>query len=318
MSELLLIEQRRGVDDASAWIREGRRVRRGLDDDRRLQRLRSGLVGHPRVRSAAAGVQDRDVDRILGALHDPDYLDALWRVRSDQPVVLPALAPPGLAPDIPVRAGLVAAAREAVRTAIGAARRTLAGVRFTYALCRPPGHHAGPRWMAGYCYLNTAAAAARTLGEGGAGAVGILDLDLHYPNGTAAIAAAMPQVSIHSLHAWPVANVAGRTALPHTERERVVQFARAPDAAAYLSAVRDSLQTLAGSAALVLSLGYDTVAGDPHGGWAFAPAMFARLGRLLAASGLQVCIVQEGGYSLRELARCSHALASGLLAGDAA
>lgn len=308
-----MIDQRRGEDSHAPWILEGGRVVPGCDDDRRLAELRRGLECHAGVRTASADVGDEDVEGVLRTLHDPDYLDALARVRGDQPVVLPELAPPGLKPDIPVRAGLVAAAREAVRTAIEAARRTLAGVRFTYALCRPPGHHAGPRWMAGYCYLNTAAAAARTLGDGGLGEVGILDLDLHYPNGTAAIAAAMPQVSIHSLHAWPVPNVAGRTALPHTDRERVVQFARAPDAATYLAAVRDSLQALAGSAALVLSLGYDTVAGDPHGEWTFAPAIFARVGRLLAASGLPVCIVQEGGYALETLAPCSHALASGLL-----
>ena len=34
-------------------------------------------------------------------------------------------------------------------------------------VCRPPGHHAGPDWFAGYCYLNTAAAAAQTLRDGG-------------------------------------------------------------------------------------------------------------------------------------------------------
>ncbi|HTZ63564.1 MAG TPA: hypothetical protein VMB51_05625 [Solirubrobacteraceae bacterium] len=314
MNELLVIEQRRGDRDGARWIRDGGRIVRGHDDNRRLTELRRGLGRHPHVRTAPTAVCDEHLEGVLRTLHDPQYLDALARVRGDRPVLLPELAPPGLAPDIPVCAGLVAAAREAVRTAIAAARRTLAGARLTYALCRPPGHHAGPRWMGGYCYLNNAGAAARALEDGGCGTVGILDLDLHYPNGTAAIAATMPQVSIHSLHAWPVPNVAGQTALPQTGRERVVQFVRAPDGATYLAAVGDALRALAGCAALVLSLGYDTVAGDPHGGWAFAPAMFARIGRLLAASGLPVCIVQEGGYALPTLAPCSYALASGLLA----
>ena len=68
---------------------------------------------------------------------------------SDEPVVMPELAPPGLPPDIPVARGLVAAAHEAVRTAITAAARLVEGARFSYALCRPPGHHAGPDWFAG-------------------------------------------------------------------------------------------------------------------------------------------------------------------------
>ncbi|HEY3492397.1 MAG TPA: hypothetical protein VGK43_05560, partial [Solirubrobacterales bacterium] len=68
--------------------------------------------------------------------------------------------------------------------------------------------------------------------------------------------------------------------------------------------------------ALVVSLGYDTVAGDPHGGWSFRPEIFAEIGRLLARSGLPVCVIQEGGYALDELADCSHAFATGLLGGD--
>jgi len=64
---------------------------------------------------------------------------------------------------------------------------------------------------------------------------------------------------------------------------------------------------------LVLSLGYDTVAGDPHGGWSFSPQIFACIGRLLAASQLPVCVIQEGGYALDSLAACSYAFASGLL-----
>jgi acetoin utilization deacetylase AcuC-like enzyme len=63
----------------------------------------------------------------------------------------------------------------------------------------------------------------------------------------------------------------------------------------------------------VVSLGYDTVAGDPHGSWDFGPEIFTEIGALLARSGLQVCVVQEGGYSLPALAACSHAFATGLL-----
>jgi acetoin utilization deacetylase AcuC-like enzyme len=69
---------------------------------------------------------------------------------------------------------------------------------------------------------------------------------------------------------------------------------------------------------LVLSLGYDTVAGDPHGSWSFEPDIFSEIGRLLAASGLPICVIQEGGYALETLADCSHAFATGLLEEHAA
>jgi len=313
-AELLMIEQRGGHRDGAPWILEGGRKLPGMDDRRRMAEVRNGLVCHARVRAADADAATEEVERTLAELHEREYLETLKEVRSEEPVVMPELAAPGLPPDIPVSAGLVAAAHEGVRTAISAAGHLVEGARFAYALCRPPGHHAGPDWFAGYCYLNSAAAAALTLREGGLGPVGILDLDLHYPNGTAAIVAKMDDASLHSLHAWPVTNVAAGTVTPSSERERVVEFTGSPDPAVYLGAVARSIESLAaGSEALVVSLGYDTVKGDPHGDWGFSPTIFAQIGRLLAASGLPVCVVQEGGYALQALAACSYAFAAGLL-----
>ncbi len=273
-----------------------------------------GCCATPGVRAADADADSEDVEQTLSVLHEPDYLEALAEV-SEEPVVMPELTPPGLPPDIPVCAGLVEAAREGVRTAMTAAERLAAGARFTYALCRPPGHHAGPAWFAGYCYLNTAAAAVQTLRKAGVRPVGILDIDLHYPNGTAAIVEPMGDASLHSLHASPVTNVAAGTVEPSSEREHVVEFAGSPEADDLPRRGR-RLGRGAGtesSAALVVSLGYDIVAGDPHGSWGFEPEIFAEIGALLAASGLPVCVIQEGGYALDSLADCSEAFATGLL-----
>lgn len=313
-SELLLVEQHAGGgDDGAHWILEGGRILPGVDDGRRIDELRRGLLEHSCVRMVEADAGDEGIERVLSALHEPDYLEALAEV-SAEPVVIPELTPPGLPPDIPVSAGLVEAAREGVRTAMTAAQRLAEGERFTYALCRPPGHHAGPAWFAGYCYLNTAAAAVQVLRDAGMRPVGILDLDLHYPNGTAAIVAAMADTRLHSLHASPVTNVAAGTVEPSSERERAVEFAGSPDAEVYLTAVAHSIGALAeDSAALVVSLGYDIVAGDPHGSWSFEPWIFTEIGRLLAAAGLPVCVIQEGGYALDQLAACSEAFAMGLL-----
>ncbi|HEX6752596.1 MAG TPA: hypothetical protein VF093_03295 [Solirubrobacterales bacterium] len=317
MVELLMVEQRSGDDDLDSahWILEGGRILPGVDDNRRMAELRSGLLRHAGVRTVEADADGDDVEQTLSVLHDPEYLEALGEV-SEEPVVMPELTPPGLPPDIPVSSGLVSAAREGVRTAITAAELLAEGSRFTYALCRPPGHHAGPAWFAGYCYLNTAAAAVQALRERGVSPVGILDIDLHYPNGTAAIVETMTDASLHSLHASPVTNVAELTVTPSSEREHVVEFEGSPDAAEYLEALAASIEALAGSSqAIVVSLGYDIVAGDPHGSWAFSPEIFTEIGGLLAASGLPVCVIQEGGYALDTLAACSHAFATGLLGG---
>jgi acetoin utilization deacetylase AcuC-like enzyme len=314
-AELLLVEQRAGGrgGDAAHWILEGGRILPGVDDNRRMAELRRGLLRHAGVRADVADADSEEIEQTLSVLHEAEYLEALGEA-PEEPVVMPELTPPGLPPDIPVTAGLVEAAREAVRAAVSAAERLAAGARFTYALCRPPGHHAGPAWFAGYCYLNTAAAAVQTLREAGVGPVGILDVDLHYPNGTAAIVESMEDASLHSLHASPVTNVAEGTVAPRSGREVVVEFAGSPDAASYLEALAGSVDSLArDSAALVVSLGYDIVAGDPHGSWSFAPEIFGEIGAMLADSGLPVCVIQEGGYALDSLAICSEAFVTGLL-----
>jgi acetoin utilization deacetylase AcuC-like enzyme len=317
-SELVMVEQRQGSDDAAFWVREGDRRIEGRDSNLRLVELRAGLVRHSRVRPVAADAPDEEVERTLAALHEAEYLRALAEVSSEEPVVMPDFAPPGLEPDIPVNASLIAAAREGIRTSITAAEQLLGGSRFTYAVCRPPGHHAGPAFHAGYCYLNNAAAAVRRLSDGGIQPIGIVDLDLHYPNGTSALIERMgPVAALHSLHAAPVTNLPPGTPLPRLAGERAVAFLESPDEETYLREVAHSIHDLSEIArALVVSLGYDTVAGDPHGGWGFRPEIFAEIGRLLAQSGLPVCVIQEGGYALEELADCSHAFATGLLGGD--
>jgi acetoin utilization deacetylase AcuC-like enzyme len=318
VAELVMVEQRavEGTDTSSVWIREGDERLPGQDSDARLAAIRTGLRRHFGVRSVGAAASDEELERALAALHDPGHLATLAAAGAE-PAVRPELAPPGLEPDIPVNAALVAAAREAARTALTAAQRLLDGDQYAYAVCRPPGHHAGPGFIGGYCYLNNAAAAVAALRDGGLAPVGVLDLDLHYPNGTSELLERMGEdATLHSLHAAPVTNVAAGTELPRAPRERAHAFAAAPDQAAYLAEVEASLEALADAAALVVSLGYDTVAGDPHGSWGFGPEAFAGIGRLLAATGLPICIVQEGGYRVDALAPCAHAFAAGLLGED--
>jgi acetoin utilization deacetylase AcuC-like enzyme len=313
MTPLTLIEQRDGVTGSVAWVVEHGHPVLAREDSRRLCELRRGLLRHPRVRVEAATTSDETVECTLQKLHDQNYLDALRQIKGGESVVLPEFAAPGLAPDVPVSAGVVEVAREGARTAIAAAELVAAGGGNSYAVCRPPGHHAGPAWCGGYCYFNNAAAAAMALLDAGAGAVGILDLDVHYPNGTAAIVRPIAGVYLHSLHTLNDANAPARSA--PTERERAIGFRQAPDAYSYLASISSSLRSLSRRTdVIVLSLGYDILRNDPHGCWGFSPAIFAQIGRVLAASRLSICIVQEGGYSLGRLAACSYAFASGLLA----
>jgi acetoin utilization deacetylase AcuC-like enzyme len=315
--ELLMVEQLAGEQsgDRAPFIldRHGRRME-GREEERRTAELREGLTRHEDVHPATADASGEDVERVLAALHEPHYLEALRQVDWQEPTMMPEWAPPGLPADSPVWAGVVEAAFEGVRTAISAAQRIVAGAQFTYALCRPPGHHAGPAWLGGYCYLNTAAAAAYTLCEGGFEHVAILDVDFHFPTGTSAIVAPFENISLGSLHASTLAEVPWRLVQPG-EREVFVEFANPPQPDPYLDAMNEVIDQLTSESAraLVLSLGYDIVASDPHGSWDFSQVIFMEIGEELAARGLPVCVVQEGGYALDALANCSHAFAAGLL-----
>jgi acetoin utilization deacetylase AcuC-like enzyme len=315
---MVMVRQRRagapGTADAP-WIVDGGERVAGQDAACRLDAIEAGLRRHWAVRGVGSGASDVDVERTLYAIHDLHYLAVLHDLA--ELTVLPRFVAPGMRPDIPAGPALIEAADEAIRTTITAARHVANGARFSYALCRPPGHHAGPAFCGGYCYLNSAAAATVTLREAGLGPVGILDLDLHYPNGTSAIVADMGDVLLHSLHAWPVTNAPTDPVMPRTGRERLVEFRGTPDPEAYLDAVDESLDQIATRCrSLVLSLGYDTIAGDPHGAWDFEPGIFAAIGSLLAESGLPVCVVQEGGYAVDRLAECSNAFSAGLLGAE--
>ncbi len=165
--------------------------------------------------------------------------------------------------------------------------RLAGGARYTYAVCRPPGHHAGPDFLGGYCYLNNAAAAVRTLRRGGA-------------SGRSA-----SSTSTSTTRTGPRRWSSGwrrRRCTRCTPRRSPTSppapccrrppangsspSARRPTPDAYLAEVAASIDELAAdAAALVVSLGYDTVAGDPHGCWDFEPQIFAEIGRLLAALG---------------------------------
>ena len=70
------------------------------------------------------------------------------------------------------------------QTALAATDAVLGGERAAFALCRPPGHHAGADYCGGYCHLNIAAIAAQAGRDAGVERVAVLDIDYHHGNGT--------------------------------------------------------------------------------------------------------------------------------------
>jgi len=205
-------------------------------------------------------------------------------------------------------AGLASAA-----CALSGARALLEGQRAAYALCRPPGHHAGPDYCGGYCFLNNAAIAAERMVRDGACKVAVLDVDCHHGNGTQHIFYERDDVLYVSLHGDP------ETTFPYywgradevgegPGRGFNVNLPLPPrcEDRCYLAALATALDVILkfGPTFLVVSLGTDPLRTDHVGRLALSPAAFRRMGEYAAELGLPTLVVQEGGYDLARMGGC--------------
>ena len=212
-------------------------------------------------------------------------------------------------PDTPIVAGTWQAAYWSAQCALTGAGRVIRGSPGVYALCRPPGHHAAGDLYGGFCYLNNAAIAARWLSTHGR-RVAILDIDYHHGNGTQEIFWADGQVFYGSLHVDPQldypyywGSASERGAGPGRGSIDNHPLPLGTDDATYLRALEDVLATMRAFQpdVLVVSAGFDIVAGDPIGKFAITLDGLHATGRHIAALGYPTLIVQEGGYRIKAL-----------------
>ncbi len=308
-------------------------------------------AGHPVVAAAP------QPDGALEAVHDRALLDFLagawreWEVSGliqdpGQDRVVPYFFPhPGLLgtlmPALPaatwartghfafdtmtlIGPGTWTAARAAAYCAETAAQLVAGGEPMAYALCRPPGHHATHAGFGGSCYLNNAAVAAETLRGQGFARVGVIDLDAHHGNGTAAIFYERSDVLYGSVHVDPAAgwfphivgfaDETGRGAGEGATRNLPLAEGTADEG--WLDAVRELVAwAVAGECtSLVVSLGVDAANDDPESPLLVTRDGYREAGVLVGASGLPTVTVQEGGYHLATLG----GLVAEYLSGDAA
>jgi acetoin utilization deacetylase AcuC-like enzyme len=212
------------------------------------------------------------------------------------------------------------AALASARCAATGARVLRSGESTVYALCRPPGHHAGPDFFGGYCYLNNAAIAAQVLRENGE-RVAILDTDYHHGNGTQAFFYAEPEVWYGSLHIDPetdypffagYADEVGVGDGKGTNWNVPLPLGTGQDQ--YLSALDTLLTRLIAFDPqwLVVSAGFDTYIADPIGTFQLTTAGFNKVGRCIQTLDVPTLVVQEGGYCIRDLGRIVAAFLKGL------
>ncbi|HEU4334868.1 MAG TPA: histone deacetylase family protein, partial [Candidatus Eisenbacteria bacterium] len=240
---------------------------------------------------------------------------AVWPVRTLRSDVEPAdfIARLGLYSmdnETPLVAGTWAAAKAGADAAVSAAELLVAGARAVFCATRPPGHHAGPDFMGGYCFLNNAAIAAEALRSRGTDRVAILDVDYHHGNGTQSIFYSRSDVLFVSVHGDPrteypffLGYADERGEGPGEGFNLNLPLPAGASAGAWFGALDAACERIAEhrAGALVVSLGLDTAAGDPISHFTLRAEEFRRAGARLARLDLPAIFVLEGGYAARDL-----------------
>ncbi len=174
----------------------------------------------------------------------------------------------------------------------------------SFALCRPPGHHAGKDYAGGYCFINNASVAANWLSS--KGKIALLDIDYHAGNGTQDIFYERNDVLTISIHGDPdyeyphyigYADETGAGA--GLGYHRNFPLPAGTDDAKYLSVLDEALGMIRNFAPnyLVLSTGMDTFENDPLGKFKVTRGGFTEIGKRIAALQLPTVVVMEGGYA---------------------
>jgi acetoin utilization deacetylase AcuC-like enzyme len=247
-------------------------------------------------RASAEPAKRADLERV----HSPAYLDSLFEeIEDTRWIDFDTFVTPSTAEAARLAAGLT----------IEAARRG------SFALVRPPGHHASRDHAMGFCLINNIAVATRyAQAELGIGRIAILDWDIHHGNGTESIFWDDPTVLYVSLHAWPYYPGTGGPR-PKTRSSEDVPGGESPTTLniplpggtgdrSYLQAFEQlaypAVEEFAPDMVLV-SIGFDAHRDDPLSPTVLTDRAFYQLASRTASLSPRVAAVLEGGYNLSTL-----------------
>lgn len=205
---------------------------------------------------------------------------------------------------------------------LDAVDRAVSGINLrSFAAVRPPGHHALRDRAMGFCLFGNVALAAHYAREKhNLQRVLIVDWDVHHGNGTQALVEHEPDIHFVSMHQWPWYPGTGAAADrgPHQSAWNFpMPAARKPDD--YVETLERGIDLASEGFVpdiILVSAGFDSMFGDPLGGFTLELEHFDRLTRSLVARAESWCggrlvSALEGGYDPERLgAACAAHLAA--------
>jgi acetoin utilization deacetylase AcuC-like enzyme len=291
------------VSTTVVWHPACRKHYGGAGHPERPQRIEAVLeaLRQPEMVSVVQWVEAAPAARLaLERVHPGPYLDGLEAMAAQGGGALDADTFLG-----PSSWESVLASAGVALTAVERALATPQGTAFGGT--RPPGHHAFATQAMGFCFLNNVVLAARHAQSLGCARVLIVDWDVHHGNGTQALVETDPTIRFVSMHQYPwypgtgaadergvgnVFNVPRPGGLPRATYVRDL-----------LAAVDDAMTGWSPDLLLV-SAGFDSLAGDPLGEFTLEPEDVAQWTVALRErmGARPVVGVLEGGYRLDLLA----------------
>ena len=181
----------------------------------------------------------------------------------------------------------------------------------SFSAVRPPGHHALRGSGMGFCLFGNVAIAAHYARQvKKLDRVLIVDWDVHHGNGTQALVEHDPNIRFVSMHQWPWYPGTGAhdDRGPHGNVWNVPMPAAQPREAyvgALLSAVDKASEGFTPDL-VIISAGFDSLAGDPLGGFTLELDDVTRMTKELVSRAEQWCggrlvSALEGGYAPQRL-----------------
>jgi acetoin utilization deacetylase AcuC-like enzyme len=244
----------------------------------------------------------------LELAHDPDYIRAVRQVAEQGGGRLDA--------DTVAGRGSWEAATAGAGCVLLGVDLSITGVHpRSFSAVRPPGHHAVYDRAMGFCLFgNVAIAAHYARQKYGLERVLIVDWDVHHGNGTQALVQNEPAIHFVSMHQWPWYPGTGSSddRGPHGSIWNIPMAAglRREEYVDALEAGIDAATKGFVPELILVSAGFDSLAGDPLGGFTLEIEDFESLTRSLVARADSWCSGRlvsalEGGYAPERVAEAS-------------